>query len=229
MNKKPLRLKLEHLVKLDPLTQNQKLAFESFASGNHLCLDGSAGTGKTFISLYLALVDVMDNQTPYDRVIVVRSAVPTRDMGFLPGTQEEKEAAYTAPYEVIVNDLFDDGDAWNKLTQIHAVEFMTTSYLRGQTFNNAIVIVDESQNCNYHELCSIITRIGRDTKFVMCGDYYQSDFTKNNEKEGINQFIKILSHMTSFDIIEFGFEDIVRSGLVRDFIMTKELVDRGKL
>ena len=106
---------------------------------------------------------------------------------------------------------------------------MTTSYLRGQTFNNAIVVVDESQNCNYHELCSIITRIGRDAKFLMCGDYYQSDFIKNNDKEGINQFIKILSHMTSFDIIEFGFEDIVRSGLVRDFIMTKELVDRGKL
>ena len=226
---KPQRLRLEHLKTLVPATSTQEEVFKAYSDGQNLSISGAAGTGKTFISLYLALVDVMDKETPYERVIIVRSAVPTRDMGFLPGTQEEKEAAYTAPYEVIVNDLFDDGDAWNKLTQLKTVEFMTTSYLRGQTFNNAVVIVDESQNCNYHELCSIITRIGRDAKFVMCGDYYQSDFTKNTEKEGINQFIKILSHMTSFDIIEFGFEDIVRSGLVRDFIMTKELVDRGKL
>ena len=226
---KPQRLRFEHLKTLEPATTTQEEVFKAYSDGQNLSISGAAGTGKTFISLYLALVDVMDKETPYERVIIVRSAVPTRDMGFLPGTQEEKEVAYTAPYEVIVNDLFDDGDAWNKLTQLKTVEFMTTSYLRGQTFNNAVVIVDESQNCNYHELCSIITRIGRDAKFVMCGDYYQSDFTKNTEKEGINQFIKILSHMTSFDIIEFGFEDIVRSGLVRDFIMTKELVDRGKL
>lgn len=226
---KPQRLRLEHLKTLEPATATQEKVFKSYNSGLNLCISGSAGTGKTFISLYLALLDVMDKETPYEKVIIVRSAVPTRDMGFLPGSQEEKEAAYTAPYQVIVNDLFDDGDAWNKLTQLRTVEFVTTSYLRGLTFNNTIVIVDESQNCNYHELCSIITRIGNDSKFVMCGDYYQSDFIKNNDKEGINQFIKVLSHMTSFDIIEFSFEDIVRSGLVRDFIMTKELVDRGKL
>lgn len=226
---RPHRLRLEHLKVLEPATTSQEKVFKSYKSGLNLCISGSAGTGKTFISLYLALLDVMDKETPYEKVIIVRSAVPTRDMGFLPGSQEEKEAAYTAPYQVIVNDLFDDGDAWNKLTQLKTVEFMTTSYLRGLTFNNTIVIVDESQNCNYHELCSIITRIGNDSKFLMCGDYYQSDFTKNNDKEGINQFIKILSHLTSFDIIEFNFQDIVRSGLVRDFIMTKELVDRGKL
>ena len=226
---KPQRLRLEHLKTLEPATKTQEQVFQSYADGLNLCISGSAGTGKTFISLYLALVDVMDKDTPYSKVIIVRSAVPTRDMGFLPGSQDEKEAAYTAPYQVIVNDLFDDHDAWNKLTQLKTIEFVTTSYLRGLTFNNSIIIVDEAQNCNYHELCSIITRIGDYSRFLMCGDYYQSDFTKNNDKEGINQFIKILSHMTSFDIIEFGFEDIVRSGLVRDFIMTKELVDRGKL
>ncbi len=226
---KPQRLRLEHLKTLDPATKTQEQVFQSYKDNLNLCISGAAGTGKTFVSLYLALVDVMDKSTPYEKVIIVRSAVPTRDMGFLPGSQDEKEAAYTSPYEVIVNDLFDDHDAWNKLTQLKTIEFVTTSYLRGLTFNNTIVVVDESQNCNYHELCSIITRIGNFSKFIMCGDYYQSDFTKNNDKEGINQFIKILSHMTSFDIIEFGFEDIVRSGLVRDFIMTKELVDRGKL
>ena len=216
MNKRPLRLKLEHLTKLEPLTANQKLAFDSFASGNHLCLDGSAGTGKTFISLYLALEAVLNKD--YEKVIIVRSAVPTRDMGFLPGTQEEKEDAYTAPYKAIVNDLFLDQEAWTKLTSG-----------RGITIKNAIVIVEESQNCNYHELCSVITRLGEDCRFIMSGDYYQSDFTRKGDQDGIKEFINIIQHMNSFDHIEFKWEDIVRSGFVRDFIMTKELYENRKL
>ncbi len=227
MNKRPLRLKLEHLTKLEPLTANQKLAFDSFASGNHLCLDGSAGTGKTFISLYLALEAVLNKD--YEKVIIVRSAVPTRDMGFLPGTQEEKEDAYTAPYKAIVNDLFLDQEAWTKLTSGKTIEFLTTSFIRGITIKNAIVIVDESQNCNYHELCSVITRLGEDCRFIMSGDYYQSDFTRKGDQDGIKEFINIIQHMNSFDHIEFKWEDIVRSGFVRDFIMTKELYENGKL
>lgn len=227
MNKRPLRLKLEHLTKLEPLTANQKLAFDSFASGNHLCLDGSAGTGKTFISLYLALEAVLNKD--YEKVIIVRSAVPTRDMGFLPGTQEEKEDAYTAPYKAIVNDLFLDQEAWIKLTSGKTIEFLTTSFIRGITIKNAIVIVDESQNCNYHELCSVITRLGEDCRFIMSGDYYQSDFTRKGDQDGIKEFINIIQHMNSFDHIEFKWEDIVRSGFVRDFIMTKELYENRKL
>ena len=227
MNKKPLRLKLEHLVKLDPLTQNQKLAFDSFASGNHLCLDGSAGTGKTFISLYLALEAVFKKE--YEKVIIVRSAVPTRDMGFLPGTQEEKEDAYTAPYKAIVNDLFDDTDAWSKLVQSRQIEFLTTSFIRGLTIKDAVVIVDESQNCNYHELCSVITRLDEECRFIMSGDYYQSDFTRKGDQDGIKDFIEIIKHMNGFEHVEFTWEDIVRSGFVRDFIMTKELYENGKL
>ncbi len=227
MNKRPLRLKLEHLTKLEPLTANQKLAFDSFASGNHLCLDGSAGTGKTFISLYLALEAVLNKD--YEKVIIVRSAVPTRDMGFLPGTQEEKEDAYTAPYKAIVNDLFLDQEAWTKLTGGKTIEFLTTSFIRGITVKNAIVIVDESQNCNYHELCSVITRLGEDCRFIMSGDYYQSDFTRKGDQDGIKEFINIIQNMNSFDHIEFKWEDIVRSGFVRDFIMTKELYENGKL
>jgi predicted ribonuclease YlaK len=227
MNKKPSRLRLEHLVKLEPLTANQKLAFDSFASGNHLCLDGSAGTGKTFISLYLALEAVLNKD--YEKVIIVRSAVPTRDMGFLPGTQEEKEDAYTAPYKAIINDLFQDQDGWTKMINSKSIEFLTTSFIRGITIKNAIVIVDESQNCNYHELCSVITRLGEDCRFIMSGDYYQSDFTRKGDQDGIKEFINIIQHMNSFDHIEFKWEDIVRSGFVRDFIMTKELYENRKL
>ena len=225
--KKPTKLRLEHLVKLDPLTDNQQLAFNSFASGNHLCLDGSAGTGKTFISLYLALESVFKKE--YDKVIIVRSAVPTRDMGFLPGTQEEKEDAYTAPYKAIVNDLFDDYGGWTKLIEDRKIEFLTTSFIRGITLKKSIVIIDESQNCNYHELCSVITRLGEDCRFIMAGDYYQSDFTRKGDQDGISQFIKIIKNMREFDHIEFKWEDIVRSGFVRDFIMTKEMLERGEI
>jgi predicted ribonuclease YlaK len=195
---------------------------------NNMVLSGSAGTGKTFISLYLALKDMLDKNTPYNKIMIVRSAVPTRDMGFLPGTQAEKEAAYTVPYQIIVNDLFQDKEAWAKLIQLKEISFVTTSYLRGMTYNNCILIVDEAQNCNYHELCSVITRVGHDCKFVMCGDYYQSDFTRQTEKDGINTFLNILDRMNHFETIEFTWKDIVRSGIVRDFIMTKEMIESGR-
>jgi len=227
MNKRPSKLRLEHLKQLEPLTNTQEEVFESFKKGNHLCLDGSAGTGKTFISLYLALESVLKKE--YNKVIIVRSALPTRDMGFLPGTLEEKEEAYKTPYKAVVNDLFDDNEAWNKLLQAKQIEFLTTSFIRGLTIKDAIVIVDESQNCNYHELCSIITRLGDNCKFIMCGDYYQSDFTRNGDKNGIKEFMTIIDHMKYFEHIEFGWEDIVRSDFVRDFIMTKELYEHGKL
>jgi len=223
------RIRLEHLKTVEPITEAQHTVFSSFKENNNICMSGSAGTGKTFISLYLSLLDVMNKDTVYEKIIIIRSAVPTRDMGFLPGTQEEKEAAYTSTYQIIVNDLFSISEAWKNLIHSKTIQFMTTSYLRGMTFDNAIIIVDESQNCNYHELCSIITRVGNDSKLILCGDYYQSDFTRQSEKDGINSFMNILDHMKNFDIIEFGFKDIVRSGLVRDFIMTKELLEKKRL
>ena len=224
---KPSKLRLEHLTALEPMTENQAIVFDNWEK-NNMVLSGSAGTGKTFISLYLALKDMLDKKTPYNKIMIVRSAVPTRDMGFLPGTQAEKEAAYTVPYQIIVNDLFQDKEAWAKLIQLKEISFVTTSYLRGMTYNNCILIVDEAQNCNYHELCSVITRVGHDCKFVMCGDYYQSDFTRQTEKDGINTFLDILDRMNHFETIEFTWKDIVRSGIVRDFIMTKEMIESGR-
>lgn len=223
---KPGRLRLEHLTKLEPMTSNQEIVFNHWDKNDGMVLSGSAGTGKTFISLYHAMRNVLDKTTPYEKVLIVRSAVPTRDMGFLPGTQEEKEAAYTIPYQIIINDLFEDREAWSKFIQLKQVEFCTTSYLRGMTFNNTIIIVDEAQNCNYHELCSIITRVGHDCKFILCGDYYQSDFTRESDKDGINNFLEILDNMNRFESVEFIWKDIVRSGMVRDFIMTKEMMGK---
>jgi len=225
MSQRPSRLRTEHLVTLEPLTEAQSFVFESWKDGFNLVLSGSAGTGKTFISIYLALLDVLNKELPQDKLVIVRSAVPTRDMGFLPGTLEEKEDAYKIPYNAILSDLFEDKDAWKKLETAKNIEFLTTSFIRGVTLNNCIVLIDESQNLNYHELCSVITRLGNNTRIILCGDYYQTDFTKNVDMLGLAKFTAILENMKHFEHITFKWKDIVRSSLVRDFIMTKEMME----
>jgi phosphate starvation-inducible PhoH-like protein len=229
-NNKTLKLKLENLRELEPITKNQEKVFKSYEDGYNLCLSGSAGSGKTFLALYLALEDVLNKDTPYDKVVIIRSVVPTRDIGFLPGNETEKLDAYAGPYKGIMTELFSDGQAWEKLVNQQYVEFTSTSFIRGITISNAIVIVDEMQNLNFHELDSVITRLGESTKLVLCGDYYQSDFDKEKDRNGILSFLEIVQRMKYFDHIEFSWEDIVRSGLVREYIMTKEqMVDDGQI
>lgn len=223
---RPKQLRLEDMIKISPLTDTQQKAFDEWKSGKNLILGGSAGTGKTFISMHMAISEVLDKSTPYEKVIVCRSAVPVRDMGFLPGTAEEKEMVYTLPYKGIVSDIFDKSMAWDKLIECGKAQFLTTSYLRGITLDNSIVIVDEMQNCTMQELDSIITRCGQDTRIIFAGDYYQSDFRTNKDKNGILHFLNVVTQMAQFSAVQFTWEDIVRSSLVKDYIMIKEKNDR---
>ena len=222
---KPTKLRIEHLTSLEPITDNQGVVFEFFKKEYHMVLSGSAGSGKTFLSMFLALEQVLDKDTPYDKLIIVRSVVPTRDIGFLPGTKEEKEDVYTQPYVSIAHELFEDKGAYEKLVTQGALQFLTTSYIRGTTLRNAVVLVDEMQNLNFHELDSVITRVGENCRFIMCGDYYQSDFEKKNDKDGIVKFLNILDNMKRFKHVEFTWKDIVRSDLVREYIVTKEMLE----
>lgn len=217
-------IKLENLQPFEPKTQNQMNAREAWKDGYNLVLSGSAGTGKTFLGLRLALELVLDRESEYDELVIVRSIVPTRDIGFLPGDEEEKKQAYAAPYIGLLKEILGDGEAWNKLIAAKKLRFESTSFIRGTTFNNAIILVDEMQNLNFHELDSVITRVGHQCRFVMCGDYYQSDFQKDNDKKGILQFMNIVVQLNQFDVIEFTWKDIVRSDFVRDYIMTKEML-----
>jgi predicted ribonuclease YlaK len=217
-----MNIRIDDLVTVDPITQHQKDVFEAWRAGDNLALVGTAGTGKTFLALYLALEQVMDKSTPYDCVRIIRSVVPTRDVGYLPGTLEEKLDAFTGPYREATSHLFEDDKAYDKLIHNHYVSFESTSYIRGVTYDNSIVIVDEAQNLNFHELDSVITRIGHCSKIIFCGDYRQSDFKNEKEKQGVNQFLDILDQLRNFSVIQFGWEDIVRSDFVRDYIMTKE-------
>lgn len=201
------------LAEIEPLTRNQLRAFES---DKNLVLHGCAGTGKTFISCYLAFDDMTKNQ--YEKLVIIRSAVPTRDIGFLPGTEKEKSSVYEEPYYDIAIDLFERGDAYQILKTKRLVHFMTTSYIRGITLRDAVILIDECQNMTFHELDSIITRVGENCRVIFCGDFSQSDLKQN----GMKEFFEILASMNRFDFIEFGVEDIVRSGFVKEYIIAKE-------
>ena len=226
--KKPLNTDL--MVDIDPLTTNQDIFFTQYGEGKHIFAYGCAGTGKTFIALYNALKDVLDPETPYEKVYIVRSLVATREIGFLPGDHADKSDIYQIPYRKMVKYMFKmASDAefemlYANLKAQGTLDFWSTSFLRGVTFDDAIIIVDECQNLNYHELDSIITRAGENTRIMFCGDGVQSDLTKTHERNGITDFQRILTKMESFALIEFGIEDIVRSGLVKEYILAKNAI-----
>lgn len=217
---KPLRL--DDMVAVEPMTARQKEAFDAWDDGQNLILNGAAGTGKTYIAMAMALEEVLDNNSEYGKLIVVRSVVPTRQMGYLPGDEDEKIEVYARPYQGIASELFRRGNAWERLKLAGKVEFECTSFVRGQTWDNAIVLIDEMQNCNFHELDSIITRMGANSKIIFCGDYYQSDFTRESEKNSLQSFLFVIQSMSKFEHVKFTWEDIVRSPLVREYIITKE-------
>ena len=169
------------LVTVKPITDSQKVVFDTWNKGKNQFLFGAAGTGKTFASLYLALNSVLDLKSNYERVIIVRSLIPTREIGFLPGDEEDKSALYQVPYQNMVQFMFEMpneqsfNNLYDRLKGQGSLYFLSTSFLRGLTFDNSIVIVDECQNMNFHELDTIITRIGQDSRIVFCGDFDQSD------------------------------------------------------
>ena len=231
--KKNKEVNMNDLVVIKPITDNQKVVFSTWKKGLNQFLFGAAGTGKTFISLYLALQEIMDLKKPADKVILVRSLIPTREIGFLPGDEEDKAALYQVPYRNMVQFMFEmpNEQAFNglydKLKAQGSLYFLSTSFLRGLTFDNSIIIVDECQNLNFHELDTIITRVGQDSKIVFCGDFGQTDLVRNNEKNGLHDFMRILEEMKEFNCTEFTIGDIVRSGFVRSYLINKTKMGIG--
>jgi predicted ribonuclease YlaK len=223
--KKPISMDL--MRDIEPLTDNQEEFFRSYRLDKNIVAYGCAGTGKTFIALYNAIQDVLDEKSPYEKIYIVRSLVATREIGFLPGDHEDKSSLYQIPYKNMVKYMFEMPDEssfemlYGNLKTQGTISFWSTSFIRGTTLDNSIIIVDEFQNLNFHELDSIITRVGENSKIMFCGDATQSDLIRTNEKNGIVDFMKVLRVMPSIDIIEFSVEDIVRSGLVKEYILAK--------
>jgi len=232
-NKKNKEINTNSLVNIKPITDNQKVVFSSWKKSQNQFLYGAAGTGKTFISLYLALQDVMDLKHPAEKVILVRSLIPTREIGFLPGDEEDKAALYQVPYQNMIQFMFEMpneqsfSNLYDRLKSQGSLYFLSTSFLRGLTFDNAIIIVDECQNMNFHELDTIITRVGQESKIIFCGDFAQSDLQRTNEKNGLHDFMTILEEMKEFNCTEFTIGDIVRSGFVRSYLINKTRMGIG--
>ena len=219
------------MVKVGPLTENQEKIFKAWDDGKHLFIYGAAGTGKTFCAMYKALYDCLKTAPSYENVYIVRSLVATREIGFLPGDHEDKSSLYQIPYKNMVKYMFEAGNdnefemLYGSLKQQETIKFWSTSFLRGVTLDNAVVIIDEMQNLNFHELDSIITRVGENTRIVFCGDAMQTDLVRDKEKNGIHDFMRILEVMPNdFEMIEMGIDDICRSGLVRNYLIAKNTV-----
>ena len=217
----------DYMIPVEPITDNQKRFFDEWDAGKMIYAYGVAGTGKTFIALYKALRDVLGETTPYEKIYIVRSLVATREIGFLPGDHEDKSSLYQIPYKNMVQAMFEMPDdnsydmLYDNLKAQETISFWSTSFIRGTTLDNSIVIIDECQNLNFHELDSIITRVGQDSKIIFCGDAAQTDLQKISERSGILDFQRIIQNMDEFSLIEFNLEDIVRSGLVRSYLINK--------
>lgn len=210
--------KLEHI---EPLTQNQDRAFRAFGDGQNILMYGVAGTGKTFLGLYFGLSELFAGNCR--QVIIVRSAVASRDLGFMPGSLSEKMEVYEAPYKDICRELTGRADVYDTLKKKGNIDFMSTSFLRGLTFDDVVLVVDEAQNLSDHELNTVMTRVGQNCTVIICGDHRQDDLKmgKKGPATGIHNMIDIAEAMPSFDLIEFEIGDIVRSGFVREYIITR--------
>ena len=226
-SKKNKEINHNNLVTIKPITDNQKVVFDTWKKGKNQFLFGAAGTGKTFVSLYLAMQAVMDLKSNFEKVVLVRSLIPTREIGFLPGDEEDKAALYQVPYQNMVQFMFEQpneqsfNNLYDRLKGQGSLYFLSTSFLRGLTFDNTVVIVDECQNLNFHELDTIITRIGQDSRIIFCGDFDQTDLQRTNEINGLFNFVKILEEMEEFNCTEFTIGDIVRSGFIRSYLINK--------
>jgi predicted ribonuclease YlaK len=224
VSRKKMSVKKETLLDIQPITDAQRKTVAAYKKGKNLFLYGAAGTGKTFIALYFALKEALADKK---QVYVVRSLVPTRDVGFLPGTIEEKSELYQSPYKYMVKFMFKQGSdedfnsLYERLIKQGTIKFLPTSFLRGITLDNSIIIVDESQNLDFWELNSIITRVGQNSKIIFAGDIEQSDI---RDHDGFTTMLSILGQMKEFECIEFGLNDIVRSGFIKSYLIAKMII-----
>lgn len=208
------------LCSLIPKTQAQRDLISVWNEDKSISVTGSAGTGKTFLALWLALREVFDGD--YRQLVIIRSIVPSREVGFLPGLLEDKIEVYETPYKALCDDIFEYSNTYEGLKKNDYVGFESTSFLRGRTFDNTIILVDECQNMTFQELHTVLTRVGEGSKIIFVGDTRQVDLVKKNDKSGFEEFMKIITKMKSFEHIEFLPSDVVRSGLVREYLMLLE-------
>lgn len=213
-----------------PLTDRQDDAFRSWyqRADSHLALLGSAGVGKTLLACYLGINEVLNPKTPQKQLIIVRAANATKEIGFLPGTKEEKEEIFQLPYFDVFRFLFNRAATYRDMCDAGVIKFTTTSHIRGLTFENAIVIFDEIQSASRHDIDSLATRLGDDSRLIMIGDGYQNDLhsKRGTEVSGFDYAVGMMHKIDDFDVIQFTHDDIVRSGFVKKWIIESERIPK---
>jgi phosphate starvation-inducible protein PhoH len=220
------------VAQITPMTESQGKLCYAFSEGRHIVGCGSSGSGKSFLSMYLSLCVVLDHSSRQDHIILVRSAVPTRDLGYLPGNLEDKQLVYELPYIEIAHELLGKESAYDDLKKTGVIKFCTTSFIRSLSFHNAIIIIDEAQNMTFHELNSVVTRLGKESRLIVIGDTKQTDLTTHRSSSNVSgfaTFLDVASTMSAFDIVEFTYKDIVRSDFVKSWIMAVENTVQGKV
>lgn len=217
---KQQNMQLKHI---EPMTENQEKVFEAYQKGHNLFLHGCAGTGKTFIALWLGLKELESQKTKKNKIVIIRSAQSSKDIGFLPGSEKQKLEVYEGAYRGICSELFGRADAYDVLKSKGIIEFHSTSFWRGSTIDDAIIIFDEVQNTRYSEFRTILTRVGNNARIILCGDSKQDDLTSERFKEqsGIQEMMKVFTMMNMISVIHFTIDDIVRSGFVKDFLIAE--------
>lgn len=202
-----LELNLHH-----PLTENQKRVLKS--RKDHLLVQGPAGTAKTYSVLARGLVKVSAGDV--DQIIIIRSPVEIRKIGHLPGDADEKMDPYAAPYIGLLAEISPKMN-YRALVSKRLLCFTPTTFLRGTTFHNSFVIVDEYQNLSEHELDTVMTRVGQGTQLCVVGDpAAQSDLPRHEQGEQAD-IIDTFASMECVDHVQFSVEDVVRSGFVKDY------------
>lgn len=227
-NRSQKTFSIHDMKSINPMTRNQQRVFDLWEDDYNITLAGSAGTGKSLCTIYLALQEILgtiDNRK-YDKLIIIRSAVASRDLGFLPGSLEEKMEVYEQPYMQIFDFLFKKKNQYKFMKEAGLVEFHSTAYLRGTTFDNCIIILDEAASLNYHEISTVITRVGTNAKIITIGDTKQNDLIyKKNDTSGFAKFLEISNRMPSMRNVYFNIQDVCRSGLVKEFLVADEQYD----
>ena len=197
-----------------PRTTKQKELVDAFKEYQQVFVLGPAGTGKTYVTATYAAD--MYTLKEIDKIVITRPHVAVgKDIGYLPGTLEEK----TYPWALPVLDVLQKH--WGKGTLDTAikngnVEMAPLALMRGRSFENAFIIVDETQNITTHELKMLLTRVGEGSTIVLNGDVQQSDL---KEADGLSKVIHLAKkHMLPVPIVEFGINDIVRSDICAQWV-----------
>ncbi len=210
------------------LTQSQAEGLRGWAEGDNVAFLGTAGTGKTLLASYCASSAVFNPDTEQDHIVIVRSAVQSRDLGFLPGTLIEKLAEYEQPYRDAFKDLFGRDATYDDMKAAKRITFLSTSFLRGVTFDNAVIILEEAQNMTFREIYTVMTRVGHRSRVIVTGDTRQCDFgERSRETSGLHKFGRIAKELGNFAVVEFNRHDIVRSGFVKSWICATEDYERS--